>query len=179
MYIHLLLLTFYGLVFSLDLKYWVIIVIHFTCSESERMRGGREGDVVWKWGAAVYLRSAVSNTEALWGCEQGGTGNGPQIVIQGVIPHHPSVPLTNILAWGKNCPYAHIELQSSLSARGLRLLTDPLLRERKNEQERLRNNVAAQGALDLQKSSAVSDELNRDQVGLDWLPASHCSHIQV
>ncbi len=66
------------LFFPLDLKYWVIIVIHFTCSESERMRGGgREGDVVWKWGAAVYLRSAVSNTEALWGCEQRGDWKRP------------------------------------------------------------------------------------------------------
>jgi len=57
--------------------------------------------------------------------------------------------------------------KSSLSARGLRLLTDPLPQERKKEREELRNNVAAQGALDLQRSSAVSDELNRDQVGLD------------
>ncbi len=32
-----------ALFFHLDLKYWVIIVIHFTCSESERMRGGGRG----------------------------------------------------------------------------------------------------------------------------------------
>lgn len=77
-----------------------INVIHFTKRKGE----------AWKWGAAVYPRPAVSNTAALWRCERenggrgggGGGGNDLQIVIQGVVPHHPSAPLRKHLARGKN-----------------------------------------------------------------------------